>query len=251
MSAVINRSESAQKISVYLLIPIVLFFIYLGMLCFRWALADILHVQVDYLLETVNAKSTNKTVNDWRQAEGQLAEVLQLRGDNTRYLETAESFYQTLDSLESEAPALLAELGWKGSEAKALDFARAGLVLKPTWPYLWKQLILSKLGLKQFDNELSGAFDAVIRLGLYQNYIAFEISALGIADWEHLDPHSRQSVMQALDFFMLLNKDLNLDETYFLNYINAVTVCSIKDKSVLIGFDVLGRYCRAITEKQK
>jgi len=251
MSAFSVKPAMAPKFFAVLLVPIVLIFLYLALLCFRWTLADILQTQVDFFLETVNTDSTNKTVKDWRIADSQLAEALRLRQSNSRYLETAESFYQILDTLEADAPALLAELGWKGNEPKALEFARAGLALKPTWPYLWKQLVLSKLGLKQYDNELSGALEKVISLGLYQKNIVYEISALGIADWEHLDPKSRLSVMQALDFFILLNKDSKLDETYLLNYLNAAHVCAIKDSSVLNGFEVLERYCRTAQEKQK
>lgn len=189
--------KSALQIILYL--PAILALVALAVTAMRWALADVYATQVRHHLDTVNDDSSNKNAGQWRLARQHLDRSLELRPAYARYFEQAEIFYQILDTLESEGNPLIQELAWKNNAPEALEYARRSLRLTPSWPYLWKQLALSKLALKQFDDELTGAFERAVHLGPWERDVQYDVAVLGLDDWPSLKEETRLHVVKAME----------------------------------------------------
>jgi tetratricopeptide (TPR) repeat protein len=193
-----RHSGVKPGLQIILYLPAILALAVLAITAMRWALADVYATQVRHHLDTVNDDSSNKNAGQWRLARQHLDRTLELRPAYARYFEQAEIFYQILDTLESEGNPLIQELAWKNNASEALEYARRGLRLTPSWPYLWKQLALSKLALKQFDDQLTGAFERAVHLGPWERDVQYDVAVLGLDDWPSLKEEPRLQVVKAM-----------------------------------------------------
>jgi tetratricopeptide (TPR) repeat protein len=202
----IRHSGVKPELQIILYLSIILTLIVLAITAMRWSLADVYATQVSHHLDAVNDDSSNKNAGQWRLARQHLNKTLELRPDYARYFELAETFYQILDSLESEENPLIQELAWKNNAFEALDNANRGLRLTPSWPYLWRQLALSKLALKQFDDKLTGAFERAIHLGPWEREIQYDVAVLGLEDWPNLNEEARLHVVKAMEQSLMMDQ---------------------------------------------
>ncbi|MEC4747778.1 hypothetical protein [Methylomicrobium sp. Wu6] len=200
----------------------------------RWSLADVYATQLSHHLDTVDRNLSNKNAEQWRLARQHLDRTLELRPAYARYFELAENFYQKLDTLEFGGNPLIQELAWNDNEAKALDYARRGLYLMPSWPYLWKRLAISKLALKQFDDELAGAIERALYLGPWERSVQYGVAIAGLNYWPILQDaerlHVSQAVAQALEMDRMQHSEL-FDTSIILSHANFVRVCEEQIKS--------------------
>lgn len=243
MSAV-NASNPAIAIKrtiIYALL--ILFFLGLSIISFRWSLADILATQVDYHLDTVDEASTNKNAEAWRKISLQLQRCLSLRDNAPRYLESAERFYQMLDTLETDAPELLKELGWKDNEQKALGFTRRSLQFRPSWPYLWEEMALSKAGLKEFDDELTGSFERAIKLGLWEQSIMNDLTWIGLDSWDNLAKQAQHLVFQAIEQSLVIGLGKSHFEQQLPAHTNFIKICAMIRGESISKWALLERMC--------
>jgi hypothetical protein len=195
--------EMASAFRTILYVMVIPSFVVLAGIALRWSLADVYATQLSHHLHTLNNRSTNKNAEQWRLARQHLEKSLELRPVYARYFELGEKFYQKLDMLEADKNPLIKELAWHKNEEKALDYARRGLRLMPSWPYLWKQLVLSKLTLKQFDDELTGAFERAVYLGPWERSVQNDLVILGLNEWRNLSSEARLSVASAINQILL------------------------------------------------
>jgi len=76
---------------------------------------------------------------------------------------------------------------------------REALRQRPTSPYLWANLALSKLYLDQIDSEFFTALRNADELGPWEPATQQTVLFLGLAAWEKLDPALRQMVSGVLE----------------------------------------------------
>lgn len=222
----------------------------MAIICFRWSAADITNYQIDYFLDTAFLKSlsgTDADVDVWQKKRRQLEDTLRSRPDSSVYYANAERFYQKLDTLESLTPALIKKLGWKDNEQKALDYARTALQIRPSSAFLWKQVTLSDLALKQYGNELNGAFERAVSLDGWNKELLFKIIRLGLENWENIDDSAKQSVMLAMEHFLIIDDQLimlhdgnsTINAKLILTTLNAAKACTTNNqlKAKLPKFD--------------
>ena len=76
---------------------------------------------------------------------------------------------------------------------------REALRQRPTSPYLWANLALSKLYLDQIDSEFFTALRNANELGPWEPATQQTVLFLGLAAWEKLDPGLRQMVSGVLE----------------------------------------------------
>jgi hypothetical protein len=180
-------------------IAAILCLVYVSGIALRWSLADVYATQLKHHLDTVNRDSSNKSAEQWRLARRHLDRTLELRPAYARYFELAEKFYQRLGSLKSRRNPVIQELAWDGYEPKALDYARHGLRLTPSWPYLWNRLVINKLLLKQFDSELTGAIERAVELGPWEQSVQYAVAMAGLSYWPNLPDMARQHLLLTME----------------------------------------------------
>jgi len=196
---VVRHFVSMPALRAVLYAPAILGLLILANIALRWSLADVYSTQVSHQLDTVKKDSSNKNAKQWRQARQQLERTLELRPAYARYFELGEAFYQKLDSLEFRKDPLIQELAWHDNALEALNYARRGLGLTPSWSYLWNRLVISKLLLKQFDNELTGGMDRAVHLGPWIQSVQYGVAKLGLAYWPNLQNKAHPLVLQAME----------------------------------------------------
>jgi len=196
---VVRHFVSMPALRAVLYVPAILGLLLLANIALRWSLADVYSTQVSHHLDTVKKDSSNKNAKQWRLARQHLERTLELRPAYARYFELGEAFHQKLDSLEFRKEPLIQELAWHDNALEALNYARRGLGLTPSWPYLWNRLVISKFLLKQFDNELTGGMERAVHLGPWEGPIQFGVAMLGLNDWPNLQDSARLHVLQAME----------------------------------------------------
>lgn len=215
-------------------IAAILCLVYVSGIALRWSLADVYATQLKHHLNTVNRDSSNKSAEQWRLARRHLDRTLELRPAYARYFELAEKFYQRLGSLKSRRNPVIQELAWDGYEPKALDYARHGLRLTPSWPYLWNRLVINKLLLKQFDSELTGAIERAVELGPWEQSVQYAVAMGGLSYWPNLQDEAHQSVLQAMEQAWLMDPNARnrpFDLKKMLSHTNFTKACQKQVKN--------------------
>ncbi|MBL1262361.1 hypothetical protein [Candidatus Methylomicrobium oryzae] len=198
------KSKPVFRAILYL--PIILGITILAVIAMRWSLADVYATQLTHHLDTVNQDSSNKNDDQWRLAGQHLEKTLELRPTYARYLELASLFNQKLDILEVDRKNLAQELGWQPNEPKFLGYLRRSIRLTPSWPYLWSRLVVSKLVLQQFDEELNGAMERAVNLGRWERSVQYDLALLGLNSWPNLRGKARLEGLQAIEQTWVMEK---------------------------------------------
>jgi hypothetical protein len=106
-----------------------------------------------------------------------------------------------------QSPELLDEPGWNDSRQQALDSTRRMVLIRPSWPYFWNELVRNKAALDQYDEELAGAMERALTLGPWEEPVQSEIAFTGLDHWNELPDEARPWVLQALDKILALRDD--------------------------------------------
>ena len=152
------------------------------------ALADALTTQVAYQLHQPSLSDA-----EWQITGQILRRVLLLAPDQARSLELAGQFYQAKGYRQSSQQDFASR---QDSRQKALHYFRLALRHNPAWPYLWDRLALTKMGLQQYDRELSGALERIARLGPWEKTLQYDVAIIGLSAYDYLD----QAGIKALYF---------------------------------------------------
>jgi len=233
---------------------LILMTIGLTTVCFRWSSADITTNQIDYFLDTAFLKSISGTDADaevWRKKRMQLEDILQSRPDNSLYYAQAERFYQKLDTLESYAPALINKLAWRGNEQKALDYVRTALQIRPSSAFLWKEVALSDVALKQYGKELDGALERAVSLDGWNKELLFMTIKLGLDHWGNIDESAQRAIMQAMEHLLAIDEQLtaidkkkSINAALVLTALSGVKAC-LMDNQLKTSLPKLDAFCNA------
>ncbi len=221
----------------------------LAFVCFQWSSADITIYKIDNFLDKEYFKPvSDNNADEWREKRLRLENTLASRSDSAYYYANAERFYQLLDTLESKSPALIQKLGWQANEQKALDYARLALQIRPSSAFLWKEVVLSDVALKQYGKELNGAFERAVSLDAWNKQLLFNMIKLGLDNWDHIDMPAQFSVMLAMDHLIAIDEQYRLlhngnsaiKSALILTALTAVKACPIDNqlKAKLPKFDV-------------
>lgn len=75
---------------------------------------------------------------------------------------------------------------------------RHALLQRPTSPFLWANLALTKLYLNETDEELFAALRQANELGPWEPTVQQTILFVGLARWQDLDPELRRTMLQTI-----------------------------------------------------
>jgi len=232
--SVMRRFDTMPALQAVFYVPAILGLIVLAGIALRWSLADVYATQVDHHLDTMKKNAPGKNAKQWRQARQQLERTLELRPAYARYFELGEAFYQKLNSLEFRKDPLIQELAWHDNALEALNYVRRGLRLTPSWPYLWNRLVISKILLKQFDNELAGGMERAVQLGPWVQQIQFSVAIMGLSTWPVLQDAAQLQVLQAIGQTLAMDQISHskiYDAKKVLSHANFSLACAKQPKS--------------------
>ncbi len=91
-----------------------------------------------------------------------------------------------------------------GSESRRLNLAQAliyfrnAVGLRPTSPYTWANIVLTKYQLGQFDEEFSAAMRHALDFGPWEPAVQLIVADTGLGAWEKLDSGLRDRVGENL-----------------------------------------------------
>jgi hypothetical protein len=156
-------------------------------------------------------------------------------------LELAVFFYQVA---ASRPKALLDELDWRDSQQQALEYARSALLKRPAWPYLWNELFQSKIKLKQFDNELTGAMERAVTLGPWEQSVQYDVAFTGLDNWDKLEMAARKWVIMALNKTIIMQPDPQPLVKEILAHANIGKLCLSVNEMPEYEMKMLAKYCK-------
>lgn len=136
----------------------------------------------------------------WTQIHDKLQSALNLTPDNPLLLEDLGYLYASKaqamgwpkfgSTAEAERQALL---------ATAIEYYRAAVVLRPTFPYPWAYLALAKHMKGTQDDEFWVAFDKALQFGIYADGVQPVLAKLALAQWRTLTPRRRELVTMSIN----------------------------------------------------
>ncbi|WP_157385824.1 hypothetical protein [Methylosarcina fibrata] len=225
----------------YLLVTLALLLIGLAYLSFRWALADVLAQQVWHQLDKSQMPGHELDAAQWQQTRDWLEDSVRLHPNYSANLELAEIFYL---SAGNQPAGLQDELGWHDSNELALSYTRRALMIKPTWPYLWNDLFLIKVALRQFDRELTNGIERAVTLGPWEKSVQYDIALTGLDYWDNLEPAAHQWVAIAMDKALVMQKNPQPLADDILVHPNIGKLCMSVNEMPENNLKMLARYCK-------
>lgn len=124
---------------------------------------------------------------DWAEAKatGRLAAMLSPW--NPEYQETLAHIYAFKDNdLQAGDPAA------RESRLQALSYFQESAQLRPTWPYVYAEMALTKYQMGEMDAEFDRSLATAARLGPWEPDIMAVIANIGMSSWDKLSPATRE-----------------------------------------------------------
>ena len=112
---------------------------------------------------------------------------------------------------------------------------RQALRQRPTSPYLWANLALTKLYLNEIDGELFAALRHADELGPWEQTVQQTTLFVGLAVWQDLDPGLRQALMRTLQRGASRNPRKMFE--IVKSYTRFDLVCAIEEYKLIAGPD--------------
>lgn len=112
---------------------------------------------------------------------------------------------------------------------------RQALLLRPTSPFLWANLALTKLYLNEIDGELSAALRHADELGPWEPTVQQTVLFVGLAIWPELDPGLQKSLARTIERGALHNRQKLYE--IVKSYRRFDLVCAIRDYATLAAAD--------------
>jgi hypothetical protein len=112
---------------------------------------------------------------------------------------------------------------------------RQALLQRPTSPFLWANLALTKLYLDEIDDELLTALRHADELGPYEPTVQQTALFVGLAAWQELSSDRRQALRQSVERGALRNSQKMYE--IVKSYGRLDLVCAIKKYETIAGPD--------------
>lgn len=130
--------------------------------------------------------------DDWTRVMQYLTKSLHYSPNNPWSLEEMGTL-----QLRSMSAAKDPRLALAAARSANVDFRRA-LVQRPTSPFAWASLALSKLYLGEQDDELIQALQRAEELGPWESGVQQTVVFVGLAVWNRLNPAQQATVVRAM-----------------------------------------------------
>lgn len=143
------------------------------------------------------AEETPPRINpqDWAVARKRLEDGIAISPDHAQLRAELGYVYfaraQSMGKLSAQSPFFSLQMDLLDL---AIEQYRVACALRPTFPYTWAQLALTKHYRTQVDSELWTAFDQAMRFGKTEAALQPVLTEIALMRWDVLDPQRRQAV---------------------------------------------------------
>ncbi len=156
--------------------------------CARLGMAGLLVQRAQDVTDRWTSPARTPDLAEIRRADRHLTDSLDYAADNPWSLEALGALYLTrMRTARSPREALAL------TRDARVRFLQA-LKLRPTSPFLWANLALTKLYLDEFDDELRSALRHADELGPWEPTVQETILFVGLAAWQDLDSDLQQKL---------------------------------------------------------
>lgn len=200
--------------------------------CARLGLAGLLvqRAQAETERWAITARAPEKA--EVRRVSSLLADSLDYVSDNPWSLEGLGALYLTRMRLSTNAREALAL-----TRDARVRFLQA-IQRRPTSPFLWANLALSKLYLAEFDEEMMNALRRADELGPWEPVVQQTMVFVGLAAWQKLDAGLQRDMGAAI----ARGAQRNPEKMYKIakSYTRFDLVCAIEEYRRIAGTDCAG-----------
>jgi len=155
-----------------------------------WGAADVFRVRAELILDQQGDVIRTPLTKD-RIARALEAYALAQRVDGRRP-DLLAGLGDMHAMLVADAPPWDAEA--KEHRRAALDYYRAAIVRRPSWPHTWANLAVIKFRLVELDREFLTALERAAALGPWEPEVQKTVADLGLAAWDVLPEETRAQV---------------------------------------------------------
>ena len=159
----------------------------------KWGVAAISH---DIAMNHLYSWQKLKKIADeemWTEVEWALQLATSIDEANADYHNDLGRLYEYTASTNMFTDRKNSEL-----RHRALYSFRKSLELRPDWPVAWANLALIKYSLQNIDDEFEKALTTAVQQGVALSDVQKIVTEAGIANWQVLSKHTRQSVLLAI-----------------------------------------------------
>jgi len=178
----VRRRDKAICVALFILLALI------AVQCARLGLAGLLVQRAQDVTDRWTSASRIPNLAVIRQADTYLTDSLEYAADNPWSLEALGALYLTrMHAARNPREALALT---RDARVRFLQV----LKLRPTSPFLWANLALTKLYLNEFDDEMLSALRHADELGPWEPAVQETILFVGLAAWQDLDSGLQQKL---------------------------------------------------------
>lgn len=155
----------------------------------RWGMADVLHRDADRVMARWQHERSMPDLPDWLEVRDTLARAQRLDPGNPAIVESS-------GLLHSQRVQDGSGSGVFQEEALAL-FEQAA-VLRPTSPYTWANIVMTRYRLGKIDAKFTAALAMAQHLGPWEPEVQLIAADFGMAAWNELDAPGRTALKATL-----------------------------------------------------
>lgn len=197
--------------------------------CVRLGLAGLLVQLAKDETDRWTSASRSPDRSKLRRAGKYFTDSLEYTADNPWSLEGLGALYLTRMRASTNPREALALA--RDARVRLLQALR----LRPTSPFLWANLALTKLYLDEFDDEMRSALRHADELGPWEPTVQQTILFVGLAAWQDLDSSLRQSLARTLERGASRNPRRMFE--IVKSYTRFDLVCAIEGYRLIAGSD--------------
>jgi hypothetical protein len=151
----------------------------------RWGMADAMYRDSDRAMERWQRARSMPDLSVWIETRDQLARASRLDPGNPAIVESS-GLLHSLRVQDGSGSGVFQE--------EALAFFERAVVMRPTSPYTWANITLTRYRLGKTDAKFTQALGATQRLGPWEPELQLIATDFGLAAWDELDSPSRSAL---------------------------------------------------------
>jgi hypothetical protein len=154
----------------------------LTVVALRWGMADVLHRDADRSMERWQRERSMPVLTEWLETRDKLARAHRLDPGNAAIVESSGLLHSQRVGDGSGSGVF---------QEEALAHFEQAAVLRPTSPYTWANIALTRYRIGNTDAKFSTALSTAQRMGPWEPEVQLIAADFGLALWDELDGASR------------------------------------------------------------
>lgn len=161
----------------------------MAVVALRWGLADAIHRDAEREMARWQRDRSMPALTEWLETRDALARALRLDPRNPAIAESS-GLLHSLRVQEGSGSGVFQE--------EALVFFEEAVVLRPTSPYTWANIALTRYRLGRTDAKFMAALSRAQGLGPWEPEVQLIAADFGLAMWDEMDAAGRAGLTATL-----------------------------------------------------